>query len=182
VAISVVLLRGINVGRHRRVTMADLRASLAAAGYPDVETYVQSGNLLVETRVGAARLTSDVERALRSGLGLDIQVVVRTGSQLRRALSRQPFRAERVPTSALHFGFAKTKPAAGAVRALAALDFGRDRASVVGSDVYLCYPNGQGRSKMSGAALEKALGVPITVRNWNVTTALAQKAGMERAL
>jgi uncharacterized protein (DUF1697 family) len=180
-AISVVLLRGINVGRHRRVTMADLRASLAAAGYPDVETYVQSGNLLVNTRVAAARLTSDVERTLRSDLGLDIDVVVRTGAQLRTVLARRPFRSERLPTSALHFGFAKRKPSTAAIRALAALDFGRDRATVVGSDVYLCYPNGQGRSKMSGAALEKALGVPITVRNWNVTTALAQKAGMERA-
>ena len=175
-AISVVLLRGINVGRHRRVTMADLRASLAAAGYPDVETYVQSGNLLVETRVGTARLTSDVERALRSDLGLDIDVVVRTGAQLRKVLAREPFRSERLPTSALHFGFAKTKPSAAGTRALAARDFDRDRATVVGSDVYLCYPNGQGRSKMSGAALEKVLGVPITVRNWNVTTALAERA------
>jgi uncharacterized protein (DUF1697 family) len=63
-----------------------------------------------------------------------------------------------------------------AVAALAARDFGRDRATVVGSDVYLCYPGGQGRSKMSGAVLEKLLGVPITVRNWNITTALAERA------
>ena len=47
---------------------------------------------------------------------------------------------------------------------------------VAGSDVYVCYPDGQGHSKMSGAALEKLLGVAITVRNWNVTTALAEGA------
>ena len=175
-AISVVLLRGINVGRHRRVTMADLRASLAAAGYPDVETYVQSGNLLVETRVGAARLAADVEAALRADLGLDIDAIVRTGAQLRTVVSKNPFLAAHVPTSALHVGYCKSKPTAAAIRALAERDFGRDRATVAGTDAYLCYPDGQGRSKMSGAALEKALRVPITVRNWNVTTALAERA------
>ena len=76
----------------------------------------------------------------------------------------------------MHVGFCKAKPTAAAVRALADRDFGRDRATVAGADVYLCYPDGQGRSKMSGAALEKLLGVAITVRNWNVTTALAEKA------
>jgi uncharacterized protein (DUF1697 family) len=175
-AISVVLLRGINVGRHRRVTMADVRASLADAGYAGVETYVQSGNLLVDTRAGAARLAADVEAALRADLGLAIDVVVRTGAQLRAAIARNPFATEGLPTKALHFGFAKTKPTAAAARALAGRDFGRDRVHVVGADVYLCYPDGQGRSKMSGAAVEKVLGVPITVRNWNVTTALAERA------
>jgi uncharacterized protein (DUF1697 family) len=175
-AISVVLLRGINVGRHRRVTMADLRAALAMAGYDNVETYVQSGNLLVDSRVGAARLTGDVEAALHSELGLDVDAIVRTGAQLRKAITATPYRDDGLPTSALHFGFAKAKPTRAAVQALAARDFGRDRAAVVGSDVFLCYPDGQGRSKMSGAALEKILGVPITVRNWNVTTALAERA------
>jgi len=81
-----------------------------------------------------------------------------------------------VPTSSLHVGYAKKKPARAAMAALAERDFGRDRAIVEGADVYLCYPDGQGRSTMSGAALEKILGVPITVRNWNVTTALAERA------
>ena len=175
-AISVVLLRGINVGRHRRVTMADLRAALATAGYPDVETYVQSGNLLVNTSASAARLTADVETALHAELGLDIDAVVRTGAQLRKALAANPFLADGLPTAALHFGFAKTKPTRAAVQSLAERDFGRDRATVHGANVYLCYPNGQGRSKMSGAILEKILGVPITVRNWNVTTALAERS------
>src|SRR5262245_37201073 len=167
-ATSVVLLRGVNVGAHRRVTMADLRTAMTGAGYPDVETYVQSGNLLVNTSVGASRLSTDVEAALRTDLGLDVDAIVRTAAQLRRLLGANPYLAERVPTKALHVGYAKTKPKPAAVRALAERDFGRDRATVVGADVYLCYPDGQGRSKMSGAALEKILGVPITVRNWNV--------------
>ena len=175
-AISVVLLRGVNVGRHRRVTMADLRAAMAAAGYPDVETHVQSGNLLVSTSVRTARLAADVEAALRAELGLEVDAIVRTGAQLRKVLTANPFLAEGGPTNALHVGFAKVKPTPAAVRALAERDFGRDRATVVGAEVYLCYPDGQGRSKMSGVTLEKILGVPITVRNWNVTTALAQRA------
>jgi uncharacterized protein (DUF1697 family) len=161
--------------------MAVLRASLGRAGYPDVETYVQSGNLLVETRVGAARLAADVEAALQVDLGLDVDAVVRTGSQLRKVLAANPFLGEGLPTSALHVGFCKTKPARAAVAALEARDFGRDRATVVGADVYLCYPDGQGRSKMSGAMLEKILGAPITVRNWNVTTALMERASAARA-
>jgi uncharacterized protein (DUF1697 family) len=178
--VSVVLLRGVNVGRHRRVTMADLRAALATAGYPDVATHVQSGNLLVTTRVGAARLSRDVETALRAQLGLDIDAIVRTAAQLRAVLAANPFLAEGLPTPALHVGYAKRKPARAAATALAERDFGRDRAVVSGADVYLCYPDGQGRSKMTGATLEKILGVPITVRNWNVTTALAERAAAPR--
>ena len=175
-AISVVLLRGVNVGAHRRVTMADLRRSLESAGYPDVETYVQSGNLLVSTRVGAARLAADVEAALSADLGLEVDAIVRTGAQLRTVVSKNPFLPEGTPTTALHVGYCKSKPSTAAVRALADRDFGRDRAKVAGAEVYLCYPDEQGRSKMSGAALEKVLGVAITVRNWNVTTALAERA------
>src|SRR5262245_1195729 len=156
--------------------MAEIRASLADVGYPDVETYVQSGNLLVQTRAGVARLTADIEAALHADLGLDVDAIVRTGAQLRAVVSKNPYLAEPVPTSALHVGFCKSKPTATATRALADRDFGRDRATVAGTEAYLCYPEGQGRSKMSGAALEKVLGVPITVRNWNVTTALAERA------
>src|SRR5262245_20491894 len=98
--------------------MADLRASLAARGYPDVETYVQSGNLLVNTRVGAARLGADVEAALHADLGLDIDAIVRTGAQLRTIVAKNPFVADGLPTTALHFGYCKSKPAAVAVREL----------------------------------------------------------------
>ena len=180
-AISVVLLRGVNVGRHRRVAMADVRAALEHAGYPDVETHVQSGNLLVDTRVGAARLARDVEAALRDDLGLDVDAMVRSAAQLRKVLASNPFLAAGEPPSSLHVGFAKARPTRAAITALAERDFGRDRATVVGTDVHLCYPDGQGRSKMSGSVLEKVLGVPITVRNWIVTTALAEKAKRPRA-
>jgi uncharacterized protein (DUF1697 family) len=180
-AISVVLLRGINVGRHQRVTMAGLREALTGVGYPDVETHVQSGNLLVDTRVGAARLARDVETALRDDLGLDVDAMVRSAAQLRKVLAANPFLAAGEPPNALHVGFAKARPTRVAIAALAQRDFGRDRATVVGADVYLCYPDGQGRSKMSGSVLEKVLGVPLTVRNWNVTTALAEKAQRPRA-
>src|SRR3954471_17142820 len=87
----VVLLRGINVGAHKRIKMADLRALLEARGYEDVETYLQSGNIVLSSRKQPATVQRDVERGISETLGHDVDVVVRTADQLDATVAADPF-------------------------------------------------------------------------------------------
>lgn len=171
------LLRGVNVGKSRRVAMADLRAALAEAGYGEVTTHLQSGNVVLSSGERSAdAVARALEDVLREELDLDIDVIVRTGAQLEKVLGTNPLLGRGVDTKTLHVGFLKSKPKAAAARALGSADFGRDEFALAGRELYLRYPDGQGRSKMSGAFFERALATPMTIRNWAVVTKLAQLA------
>src|SRR5262249_22609728 len=78
----VLLLRGINVGKHKRIGMADLRAMLSERGYEDVKTHLQSGNVVLSSRKAPATVGRDVEQGIRELSGHEVDVVVRTADQL----------------------------------------------------------------------------------------------------
>lgn len=177
----VVLLRAVNVGGSGRMTMADLRAAIGGNGFPDATTYLQSGNVVLTAPGPADAIAAAVEAAIATELGFATHAMVRTAAQMRAIAATSPFPDEGDP-SRIGFGFCKTRPTAGAVAALAARDFGRDRAIALGTECALWYPDGMGRSKMTGTALERVLGVPITVRNARVTAALADLATQPRSV
>jgi len=160
----------VNVGGRNRMAMTDLRACVEAIGYRDVATHIQSGNVVFRTRSRSAdAVAAALEEALARNLGVATPVMVRTERQLTVALDADPFPG--ADPKALHIGFLREDPAPDAVAGLAAPP-GPDELRVIGRQVHLHYPAGMGRSKMSGAYLEKRLGVPLTVRNRAVTTAL----------
>jgi uncharacterized protein (DUF1697 family) len=173
----VALLRGINVGKHRRVAMADVRAAAIDAGYDDVTSYLQSGNLIFESRghtsaaVGAA-----LEKVFEKSLQLDIDVIVRSASELAKVVAKNPLFDAKLDPKLLHVAFLKQKPTAAAARTVQDVAFGRDEFVLQGTELYFRYPTGSGQSKMSAAFFEKKLGTPATARNWRVVTALAELA------
>jgi uncharacterized protein (DUF1697 family) len=181
VAVFVALLRGINVGKHRRVAMADVRAALAEAGYSDVKTHLQSGNVVLETRERRSEIVEQsIEKTLRTELNLAIDVIVRTARELAKITKSNPFLGRDTDPATLHVGFLKSRPTAAAARALAGADFGRDEFVLRAAELYLRYPDGYGRSKMTAAFFERTLRTPITVRNWRVVTKLAELAADDR--
>jgi uncharacterized protein (DUF1697 family) len=175
VAVFVALLRGINVGKHRRLAMADLRAVLTEAGHTDVTTHLQSGNVILETRERSPdTVARSIEETLGTGLDLDIDVIVRKASDLTKVAKNNPFLGRGADPATLYVAFLKSKPAAAAARALKDADFGRDEFVLRGAELYLRYPGGYGRSKMTGATFERVLRTPVTVRNWKVVTKLVE--------
>ena len=164
-AVFVVLLRAANLGARNRVSMADFRDLLEALGCADVRTYVQSGNAVVRTSRPAAELAS----AVAGGLEHDLAVVVRTAAQMRRLVAKSPFPEP-------HVAFLAERPPAAKARELEGKSFGEDKAKVVGTEVYLHYANGAGRTPLNNAAIERILAVPATSRNWRTVTALAAMA------
>jgi uncharacterized protein (DUF1697 family) len=168
------LLRGVNLGSHNKVSMADLRALFEALGHEDVATYVQSGNVVFKARGDAASVNRAIERRIKRELGLDVAVVLRSKAQLARIAAGNPFAGkEREPTR-LHVTFLAETPPRAAVRELNAGDFSPDALHVKGQEVYLHTPQGYGRTKLNGAFFEKQLGVVATTRNWRTVTKLAE--------
>lgn len=164
----IALLRGVNVGGRAKVPMADLRALFEQLGFADVRTYIQSGNVLFEGKPEREA----IERAVRERFGVPAAVLLRTGEQLERVVAGHPFGAD---TSRTNVAFLAERPPAAAVRALAAVDSGDERVDVAGDHVYLHYPDGYGRARLTGALVERHLG-PATVRNWRTVTTLAELA------
>lgn len=173
----VALLRGVNVAGARRVKMVDVRDALADAGMDDVTTYIQSGNVILTSR---ARSATAVERAvedtLEDAFGLGIDVIARSAAQLDAIVRRNPFAKQARDPLTVHVGFLKARPGAAAARALRDRTFGADELVLDGTELFLHYPNGSGRSKMTGAVFERVLGTLYTGRNWKVTTELARLA------
>ena len=173
----VALLRGVNLGARNKVSMADLRTLIESLGAEDVQTYVQSGNVVFKSRVrSAANLAGDIEQRLDRELGLEIRVVLRTDKQLAKIVADNPFAASQQEGTKLHVTFLAEAPKASLTRALEPKAFEPDEFQVKGREVYLHTPKGYGRSKLSNAYFEKQLGVAGTTRNWNTVTKLAELA------
>jgi uncharacterized protein (DUF1697 family) len=156
--------------------MADVKAAFAAAGVTEVTTYLQSGNVICESSLTAAKLAPALERELERRLKHDIAVLVRTKADLGRLVSRNPWSHERDGTK-VHVAFLEAAPKRGARARLDRERVAPDEFRLAGRNVYLHYPNGYGRSKLTNDYLEKQLGVRSTMRNWKTVTALAERTG-----
>jgi uncharacterized protein (DUF1697 family) len=177
----VALLRGINVGRAKRVAMADLRALLAELGYREPRTLLNSGNAVFGcTRPQADKAAAVIERAIGSQLGVDCAVLTRTASQWQQVISGNPL-LDLVTDPSKHLvGFMSAPLAPEAVAQLEEGDYGSDRLRIVGTEAYLWCASGildSALPTVSGTAWRK-YGVDVTTRNWNTVLKLGKLAGL----
>ncbi len=174
----IALLRGINLGGHNRVAMSDLRQLCVDAGFADVRTYVQSGNVVfTSTRDDPGAISHDLSARLRTDLGVAAAVVVRTVEEFAAVVAGNPFQqpAAADPTT-VHAAFLSAEP-----NDPSSLTFNPDtyvpERLVAGDRVrYLLLPNGIGRSKLAPALLRRAGDIAVTVRNWRTVTELLRIA------
>lgn len=167
----VVLLRGINVGGHAKLPMAQLREICTGLGCTDVRTYIQSGNAAMTTTLAADNLAAKLTEAIQTAAGFAPAVVVRTPEELATIIASHPFEGEE---QTLHVGFLSAEPQKSAADEVAAVRFGDDRCVVSGRELYLRLPNGLGRSKLAAYPFSRKLGVEVTVRNWRTVLKLAE--------
>lgn len=174
----IAFLRAINVG-GRTVRMERLRTLFEELEFADVETFIASGNVIFEAPGKATSLEGVIEAALEKALGFAVGAFLRTPQELERAVAASPFPDE--TPGALYIGFgSRTFPAASAVR-MKALETDVDRFAVNGREVYWRGLNGMGQSKVTGAAVEKALGSPVTFRSISTVRKLASKYAVPAA-
>lgn len=174
----VALLRGINVGGRNRVPMAELRALCGELGWADVETYIQSGNLVFSSGDGPARLEAELERAIERRFGLAIPVLVRTAAQWAAYAASNPFpEATEAEPNLVMLALSKAAPAPDAVAALQPRAADGERIVRTGDALWIYFAGGAGRSKLTPAVLDRLVGSPVTTRNWRTVVRLAELAG-----
>lgn len=172
----VALLRGVNVGGHNKVPMAELRNVCASLGFVSVATYIQSGNVVFRADGDARELARRLRDAIADRFEWDVPVVLRTADELDRVLAGSPFVEAGEDASKLHVGFLAEAPSEETVAAMPLKPPGREEFRVIGREVFLLYPDGMGRSKLTTAYFDRALGTTMTVRNWRTVTKLAEMA------
>lgn len=172
----VALLRAVNVG-DRRMAMADVRALLAAEGFADPRTYLQSGNVVVGTDHAPDDAARAMEAALGVRFGFPVDVVVRTGAELAVVAATDPFAGEANDPARRLVAFFAAPPD---VAPLAGLTFVPERFAAVGRELHLWCPGGVGRSPMLAARPMQRLWAAATARNWRTVTKLTELAAERR--
>jgi uncharacterized protein (DUF1697 family) len=167
------LLRGVNIGPNKRIAMPDLRAIVESEGHRDVETYLQSGNVVFTPSPDTTGdLARSLEQAITDATGLDVAVVLRTGAELARIVKANPYRVDDPTRLVVAF-------LAGEIE-LAQLGLGEpagylpDELTLTGRELYISVPNGQGPSKLMKDLTKRRQPTTLTVRNWRTVLALAQ--------
>jgi uncharacterized protein (DUF1697 family) len=172
----VAFLRGINLGPKRRVSMQQLRATIEEAGYEDVRTLLQSGNVVVTSTAEPAKLERDLATTLRDAFGLDIAVVVRTRDELADVIARDPFGDEADDPSLYQVSFLSAEPDRARIEELERAAVAPERVAVSGREVFAWHPRGVGRSELAKLITDRRLGVEVTARNWRTVTRLLELA------
>ncbi len=167
------LLRGVNVGGRTMVSMATLRREASALQLEDVRTHLQSGNLLFRAPARRSpQLPSELADAVSESAGVDVQVILRTKDELAKVVANNPLLPTDLPGNKLHVVFLAGSPGR---RRILELDPDRsppDEYVVRGQHIYLSYPNGSGRSRLTLDYFERTLATAATARNWNTVTKL----------
>jgi len=169
----IALYRGINVGGKHPVKMQALRALHQQLGHQHVTTYIQSGNV-VFSATGAAQANSPrITKAFAAQFGFAAHVIVLDAKRWLKLAQENPYEnAARLNPRTVHLGVCTEKPNAHALRLLLAKTGGTEAFEIRSNLLYVHAPDGFGTSKFA-AGMEKASGVPMTVRNWRTVEALS---------
>ena len=173
---QIALLRGINIGSRNRIAMPALRELLGGAGYENVRTYVQSGNVVLEAKGSSQTLERKLRALIAGEFGLDIEIVARTSAELAKIVDRDPLGEMADEHKRYLVTFLSASPKAEVVKQLEELRAEPERLKVVGKEIYSWHPAGVARSKLWNKLAGRSLGVTATSRNWTTVNKLLELA------
>jgi len=177
-SVQIALLRAVNVGGTAILPMADLRAAVEKAGFGQVRTLLQSGNLVFDAgSLTPAASEKKLQAMCAKTFGLTNEIHVRTPKDFEAIIAANPFAKEaEADPGHVHVLFLREAPPAAAYAALAAAIKGPEIVRAGGRHAYMLYPDGMGRSKLTPAVIARHLGMPGTARNWNTVQKLVVMA------
>lgn len=170
------LFRGINVGGHHKVPMNELKRVHEALGLRDVVSYIQSGNVVFTSDdKDVAQLQTQIEDAFENKFGFHVEVIIRTSAELQDIIAKNPLQNQHSnEPNWVAVMFLATYPDTTAQEELLKSYAGPEELSIIGKELYIYYPNGIGRSKLSHSFIEKKLKTGGTARNWNTVLKLQE--------
>jgi uncharacterized protein (DUF1697 family) len=173
-AVIVSMLRGVNLAAHNRMKMDALRALYESLKLRDPQTYIQSGNVVFRTEErDLVLLAKRIEKGIERKFGLHSDVIMRTCSEMRDVIARNPFAKRRgIEPSKLLVTFLASDPGSEARDKILKIETAPEELRIDGREVYIYFPNGMARPKMSWPAIERIVKTSGTGRNWNSVTKL----------
>lgn len=173
----VVLFRGINVGGKHIVPMQDLRDILSVLGCENIETYIQSGNVVLSSAAGADDLAASITEAINERFGFKPFVLILAADRFRNIAAANPYAESGLEPKFLHVSFLTTNPVNPDLGALEKLKTNSERFALDDGAFYLCAPDGIGRSRLA-SRIEQHLGVTATSRNWRTVCKLVDMSAI----
>jgi uncharacterized protein (DUF1697 family) len=174
---QVVLLRGVNVGGRNKLAMPALRAALEQAGMEDVTTYVQSGNVVLDSAAEPDALARACEAVIAERFDMQVAAVVRTRDELAAVVAHDPLGGVADSQKLYQVTFCAKEPDEQALAKVAERAVDGERIVARGREIYAWFPHGVGRSKLAAQLGRQDLGVVATARNWTTVTRLLALAG-----
>ncbi|WP_353170599.1 DUF1697 domain-containing protein [Flavobacterium sp.] len=170
------LLRGINVSGHNMIKMDALKKMLENMGFQNVETYIQSGNVFLDSEEeNAASVGFKIKQEISKEFGFDVPVIMVSKTDLELCFKNNPFLKEKdCDTKKLYVTFISKELAPLAINDLKISNFKPDEAAIDSSRIYIKYAVGAGKTKLDQKYIEKKLSAFATMRNWNTVTKLLE--------
>lgn len=167
----IILLRGINVSGKNKIPMADLRALLNDLNFKNIQTYIQSGNIILESDESKSTVCKKIKDAILQRFDYDVPVIARTISEWKKAIDSYPFSVENEKIVA--FAFLNEVPKETTIEIK---KIGEDKYKIDDDVVFLYCPSGFGKTKLTNNSIEKKLKVTATTRNLRTTLKLLELA------
>jgi uncharacterized protein (DUF1697 family) len=176
--VYVAMLRGINVGPHKRMKMDKLRASCEALGFEQVKTYIQSGNIVFQAgKLKADAVAKRLAERIVGDFGFTVEIILRTKDEMQQIIKRNPLAKDHGADQAkMHVVFLAEAPKLEALKKLESLTLPPEKIRTSGKEVYFYLPNGVSGSSLWKQPTDRILVVPSTMRNWRTVTTLYEMA------
>ena len=169
----IVLLRGINVSGQKKIKMSDLKSLFEDLNFTNVQTYIQSGNVIFSAKEKSNKKVEDkISSAIKSKFGFDVHVVVVTPEVIEHVIQSNPFLEKKKDAEKLYVTFLSENPSAENIKKLNTIDYSPEEYIIDGNYIYLFVPNGYGRAKLNNNFFESKLKVFATTRNWKTVNQL----------
>lgn len=171
----VALLRGINIGKNKRIAMEDLRTMFADLGHRDISTYIASGNVLFEAdRKPSPKLAATISAAIEDTFGFEVAVVVLDRAELAAIATESPFANRASDPKHVIVTVLAAPPDPGVIDSLDRSSYLPEQFAVVERSIHIHTPNGQAGMQLHNAFWEKLTGTTATTRNWRTMTKLLE--------
>ena len=167
----IVLLRGVTPTGKNKVPMAHLRQLLSDNGFSNVQTWIQSGNVILDSMLSHKEVGEKVNRIIKEGIGADLKIIVKTPAQVKTIIAENPF-TEGHDISRVFFALSNDLPEQSLLAAFQALDFGEDKFAISPHAIYLFVPESFAKTRLNNNFLERKLKIDVTIRNFNTLSKL----------
>ena len=174
----IALLRAINVGGYRKIKMDDLREMFESMDFENVQTYIQSGNVIFDSNVKNKKsLSQSIEKKIEQQFGHEVPVIIRTRDELKLLITQNPFYGENEEPFRLYLTFFLDTPSEEKQGELQKLNSSLEKFSFVNGDLFsLIDKKTDQKIRFSNSYIEKTIGVPCTSRNWRSVNKIFEMA------